>query len=74
MEFVQALSEYLANDEMLEPALMFIADTLKKGPNLLQTLLGGTVASNAMIYCHRAPPGDHDIPLYLERSQTTREY
>ena len=45
---------------MLEPALMLMAVTLRKGPNLLETLHGGSVASNAMIYRHRASPRDHD--------------
>ena len=40
---------------------MFIADALRKGHNLLETLHGGSVASNALIYCNRASPGDHDI-------------
>ena len=39
---------------------MFIADALRKGPNLLITSHGGSVASNAMIYRHRASPGDHN--------------
>ena len=45
---------------MLELALMFIADALRKGPNLLKTLHGGSVASNALIYRNRAAIGDHD--------------
>ena len=58
MQFSQSLSEFFANDDMLEPALMLISDALRKGPNLLKTLHGGSVAFNAMIYRHRA--GDHD--------------
>ena len=60
LEFTQSLAEYFANDDMLEPALIFIADALRKGPNLLSTLHGGSVASNALIYRNRASFGDHD--------------
>ena len=60
LEFSQSLGEYFANDDMLEPALMLIADALRKGPNLLKTLNGGSVASNALIFRNRAAIGDHD--------------
>ena len=60
LKFTQSLSEYFANDDMLEPALMFVASALRKGPDLHKSLHGGSVASNAIIYRHRASPRDHD--------------
>ena len=63
LKFTQSLSEYFANDDMLESALMFVANALRKGPNLHKSLHGGSVASNAIIYRHRASPRDHDKTL-----------
>ena len=62
---------------MLEPALMLIADALRKSPNLSTTLHGGSVASNAMIYRHWASPGDHNkvnVPIStVPRKKATNE-
>ena len=79
LEFTQSLGEYFANDDMLEPALMLIADALRKGPNLLKTLHGGSVASNALIYRNRAAVGDHDakaVPKKIEprKKQMNEKY
>ena len=59
LEFSRLLSEYFANYDILELALMVIAGVLRKGPNVLKTLHGGWVASKAMIYRHQASPSDH---------------
>ena len=61
LEFTQSLAEYFATDDMLEPALMLITETLRKDPNLRKYLHGGSFASNAMVYRHRASPRDHDL-------------
>ena len=61
LEFSQSLSEYFATDDMLEPALMLIAESLRRDPNLRKNLHGGSFASNAMVYRHRASPRDHDM-------------
>lgn len=60
LEYSQNLSEYFATDDMLEPALMLIAESLRKAPNLKNSLHGGSFASNAMVYRHRSSPRDHD--------------
>ena len=46
---------------MLDPALMLISEALRKDPNLRKYLHGGSFASNAMVYRHRASPRDHDL-------------
>ena len=56
LEYSQNLSEYFATDDMLEPALMLIAESLRKAPNLKNSLHGGSFASNAMVYRHRSSP------------------
>ena len=71
LNFTQSLSEYFANDDMLEPALMFVTEALRKGPNLQISLHGGSVASNAMIYRHRASPRDHDKSNTARTSPST---
>ena len=63
LDFTQSLAEYFATDDMLEPALMLITETLRKDPNLRKNLHGGSFASNAMVYRHRASPLDHDTFL-----------
>ena len=39
--FSQSLSEHFANDDILEPVLMFVANALRKGTNLEYSLRGG---------------------------------
>ena len=60
LNFSQSLNEYFATDDMLEPALLLVAEAIRKGPNLGTFLRGGSVAATAMIYRHRASPNDHD--------------
>ena len=60
LDFTQSLGEYFATDDMLEPALMQITEALRRDPNLRKNLHGGSFASNAMVYRHRASPRDHD--------------
>ena len=64
LDFSQSLSEYFATDDMLEPALMLIAESLRRAPNLKNNLHGGSFASNAMVYRHRASPRDHDMNFW----------
>ena len=61
LDYSQSLAEYFATDDMLEPALMLITETLRRDPNLRKNLHGGSFASNAMVYRHRASPLDHDV-------------
>ena len=44
------LSLYPANDDELEPALMFVCEALWKGPNLQNSLHYGSMASNSLMY------------------------
>ena len=60
IDFSLSLNEYFATDDMLEPALLLIADAIRNGPNLGNFLRGGSVAASAMMYRHRASPKDHD--------------
>ena len=54
LNFTQSLSEHLANDDMLEPALMVVSDALRQSPDLGKGLWGRSVAANALLYQHRA--------------------
>ena len=60
LNFSQSLNEYSATDDMLEPALLLVAEAIRSGPDLGIFLRGGSVAATAMMYRHRASPGDHD--------------
>ena len=60
LNFSLSLNEYFATDDMLEPALLLIAEAIRSGPNLGVFLRGGSVAASAMMYRHRASPSDHD--------------
>ena len=60
LQFSQSLNEYFATDDMLEPALLLIAEAIRNGPDLANFLRGGSVAAAAMRYRHRASPRDHD--------------
>ena len=71
LDFSQSLAEYFATDDMLEPALMLITETLRRDPNLRKNLHGGSFASNAMVYRHRASPLDHDINFSCPRSRSS---
>ena len=71
LEFSRSLTEYFATDDMLEPALMLITETIRKDPNLRKNLHGGSFASNAMVYRHRASPLDHDTKFSSPHSRTS---
>ena len=71
LDFSQSLAEYFATDDMLEPALMLITETFRKDPNLKKILHGGSFASNAMVYRHRASPLDHDTHFSRPRPRTS---
>ena len=60
LKFSQSLNEYFATDDMLEPALLLIAEAIRNGPDLGTFLRGGSVAAAAMMYRHRASSSDHD--------------
>ena len=60
IDFSPSLNQYFATDDMLEPALLLVADAIRNGPNLGHFLRGGSVAASAMMYRHRASPDDHD--------------
>ena len=61
IDFSLSLNEYFATDDMLEPALLLVADAIRNGPNLGNFLRGGSVAASAMMYRHRASSDDHDF-------------
>ena len=61
LKFTQSLSEHLANDDMLEPALMVVSDALRHSPDLGKGLWGRSVAANALLYRHRASSQDHEF-------------
>ena len=61
LEFTQSLSEYFATDDMLEPALLVVSETIRRNLNLEQSLRGGSVSAHALLYRHRASPRDHDF-------------
>ena len=64
LNFSQSLNEYFATDDMLEPAILLVTEAIRKGPNLVTFLRGGSVAATAMMYRHRASPSDHDWGSY----------
>ena len=70
LEFSQALSEYFATDDMVEPALLVVAAANRLDINLAKSLRGGSVAANALMYRHRASPRDYD---FSARTSTLRE-
>ena len=59
--FTQSLSDFFANDGLLEPALMVISDAIRRNLNLRTTFHGGRVVANAVIYSHRASPYDREF-------------
>ena len=61
LKFTQSLSEHLANDDMLEPALLVVSDALRHSPDLGKGLWGRSVAANALLYRHRASSRDHEF-------------
>ena len=61
LEFTQSLSEYFATDDMLEPALLVVSETIRRSLNLQQALRGGSVAAHSLLYRHRASSRDHDF-------------
>ena len=72
MHFSQSLSEFFATDDMLDPALSLISEAIRNGPNLNTTLRGGSFASAALIYRHRAPKRDHDFCSIFTSPRSTR--
>ena len=72
MHFSQSLSEFFATDDMLDPALSLISEAIRNGPNLNTTLRGGSFASAALIYRHRAPKRDHDFCSIFTSARSTR--
>ena len=58
---------------MLDPALSIVSEAIRNGPNLDTTLRGGSVASAALIYRHRAPRRDHDFSSYFTPASPTRQ-
>ena len=61
LNFTQSLSEHLANDDMLEPALMVVSDALRHSPDLGKGLWGRSVAANALLFRHRASTRDREF-------------
>ena len=61
LTFTQSLSEHLANDDMLEPALMVVSDALRHSPDLGKGLWGRSVAANALLFRHRASSRDREF-------------
>ena len=68
IDFSLSLNEYFATNDMLEPALLLVADAIRNGPNLGNFLRGGSAAASAM-YRHRASP-DHDNKCQITNSVT----
>lgn len=61
LKFTQSLSDYFANDDMLEPASLVISDALRQSPDLGKGLWGRSVAANALLYRQRASTNDREF-------------
>ena len=61
LEFTQSLAEYFATDDMLEPALLVVSSAIRRNLNLEESLRGGSVTAQSLLYRHRASPRDHDF-------------
>ena len=61
LEFTRSLSEYFATDDMLEPALLVVSETIRRNLNLQQALRGGSVVAHSLLFRHRASSRDHDF-------------
>ena len=60
LHFSQSMCEYFALDDKIEPAKLVLAEAVKQGPNLGNSLRGGTFSSNAQIFRHLASSKDSD--------------